>query len=140
MSMWQPAQSVSRTRARTSPVLDFSLDFVTGLPPSEGNTAVLTVVDRFSKMVRFIPLPKIPSANEMAEVLMFVEFLDFPGMSCLTRVRSVWLRGGELRQCIKLDNGCGCRPRTYLSRWSPVSWPLILLDYSRCQRLLTLCL
>lgn len=33
---------------------DISLNFVTGLPPSEGNAAVLTVVDRFSKMVRFI--------------------------------------------------------------------------------------
>lgn len=53
------------------PWSDISLDLLTGLPPSEGNTAVLTVVDRFSKMVRFIPLPKIPSAKETAEVLMF---------------------------------------------------------------------
>ncbi len=34
-----------------------SLDFVTGLPPSSGNT----VVDRFSKAAHFIPLPKLPS-------------------------------------------------------------------------------
>ena len=31
-----------------------------GFPCPEGNTTVLTVVDRFSKMVHFIPLPKLP--------------------------------------------------------------------------------
>jgi len=46
------------------PWSDISLDFVTGLPVSQGNTAVLTVVDRFSKMVHFIALPKLPSAKE----------------------------------------------------------------------------
>lgn len=30
-------------------------DFVTGLPPSSGNTLVLTEVDRFSKAAHFIP-------------------------------------------------------------------------------------
>ncbi|XP_065821877.1 uncharacterized protein lrfn4b [Labrus bergylta] len=52
------------------PWSDISLDFVTGLPPSEGKTTVLTVVDRFSKMVHFIPLPKLPSAKETAEALL----------------------------------------------------------------------
>ena len=46
-----------------------SLDFVTGLPPSEGNTTILTVVDRFSKSVHFIPLPKLPSAKETATAM-----------------------------------------------------------------------
>lgn len=39
-----------------------ALDFVTGLPPSEGNTVILTIVDRFSKAAHFIGLPKLPSA------------------------------------------------------------------------------
>lgn len=52
------------------PWSDISLDFVTGLPLSEGNTVVMTVVDRFSKMVRFVPLPKLPSAKETAEALL----------------------------------------------------------------------
>uniref|UniRef100_A0A3P9J974 Gypsy retrotransposon integrase-like protein 1 n=1 Tax=Oryzias latipes TaxID=8090 RepID=A0A3P9J974_ORYLA len=46
-----------------------AVDFTTGLPPSEGNTAVLTIVDRFSKSVHFVPLPKLPSALETANLL-----------------------------------------------------------------------
>ncbi|KAI2646964.1 Transposon Tf2-9 polyprotein [Labeo rohita] len=46
-----------------------AIDFVTDLPPSNGYTTILSVVDRFSKACRFIPLPKLPSALEMAEVL-----------------------------------------------------------------------
>ncbi|XP_026103014.1 uncharacterized protein LOC113074396 [Carassius auratus] len=46
-----------------------ALDFVSGLPPSKGNTVVLTVVDRFSKAVHFIPLPKLPSARETAQLV-----------------------------------------------------------------------
>ncbi len=46
-----------------------ALDFVTGLPLSAGNTVILTVVDRFSKAAHFIPLPKLPSARETAQVM-----------------------------------------------------------------------
>ncbi|XDV19457.1 hypothetical protein PO909_024927 [Leuciscus waleckii] len=46
-----------------------ALDFVTALPPSQGNTVVLTVVDRFSKAAHFVPLPKLPSAKETAVVV-----------------------------------------------------------------------
>ncbi|KAI2658160.1 Transposon Tf2-6 polyprotein [Labeo rohita] len=46
-----------------------ALDFVTDLPPSQGHTTILTVIDRFSKGCRFVPLPKLPSAMETAEVL-----------------------------------------------------------------------
>ncbi|XP_025767086.1 uncharacterized protein LOC100708394 isoform X1 [Oreochromis niloticus] len=41
-----------------------SLDFVTGLPPSSGNTVILTIVDRFSKAAHFVALPKLPTALE----------------------------------------------------------------------------
>ncbi len=43
-----------------------ALDFITALPPSQGKTVVLTVVDRFSKAAHFIPLPKLLSAKETA--------------------------------------------------------------------------
>ncbi len=47
-----------------------ALDFVTGLLLSAGNTVILSVVDRgFSKAAHFIPLPKLPSAREAAQVM-----------------------------------------------------------------------
>lgn len=52
------------------PRSDIFVDFVMELPPSEGNMVSLTVVDRFSKMARFIPQPKLPSAKETAELLL----------------------------------------------------------------------
>ena len=64
MGLLQPLPIPSR------PWSDISIDFVTGLPVSQGNTTALTVVDRFSKMVRFIAMPKLPSAKETAEILM----------------------------------------------------------------------
>ena len=68
MGLLQPLPIPSR------PWSDISMDFVMGLLVSKGNTTVLTVVDRFSKMVRFIALPKLPSAKEMAEVMMNTVF------------------------------------------------------------------
>uniref|UniRef100_A0A3B3HG52 Gypsy retrotransposon integrase-like protein 1 n=1 Tax=Oryzias latipes TaxID=8090 RepID=A0A3B3HG52_ORYLA len=46
-----------------------AVDFITGLPPSEGNTTVLTIVDRFSKSVHFVPVSKLPSALVTANLL-----------------------------------------------------------------------
>ncbi|KAG1928308.1 retrotransposable element [Pimephales promelas] len=46
-----------------------ALDFITGLPSSAGSTVILTVVDRFSKSAHFIPLPKLPSAKETAQIM-----------------------------------------------------------------------
>ena len=45
-----------------------TVDFVS-LPPSDSNTLTLTVVDWFSKSVHFIPLVKLPSALETANLL-----------------------------------------------------------------------
>lgn len=55
-----------------------SLDFVTGLPNSTGNTVILTVVDRLSKMVHSVALPKLPLAKETAEAL-FHKYSDSMG-------------------------------------------------------------
>ncbi|KAI3370499.1 hypothetical protein L3Q82_025267 [Scortum barcoo] len=58
MELLQPLQVPHR------PWSHISLDFVTGLPPSKGNTVVLTVVDRFSKMERiWVPASFIVDHN-----------------------------------------------------------------------------
>ncbi|KAL4007327.1 hypothetical protein ACER0C_001179 [Sarotherodon galilaeus] len=46
-----------------------AVDFVTGLPPSSGNTTILTIVDRFSKAAHFVALIKLPTALETAQLL-----------------------------------------------------------------------
>lgn len=48
------------------PLSHIAVDCVTGLPASEGNTVILTIVDRFSKAAHFVPLLKLPSAKETA--------------------------------------------------------------------------
>ncbi|KAK1786113.1 hypothetical protein P4O66_017849 [Electrophorus voltai] len=45
------------------------VDFVNDLPVSEGNTTILSVVDQFSKMVRFLPLVALPTALKTADLL-----------------------------------------------------------------------
>ncbi len=47
-----------------------AIDFVTDLPYSRNYTTILTVIDRFSKACRLIPLPKLPTAFETAEALL----------------------------------------------------------------------
>ncbi|XP_025753697.1 uncharacterized protein LOC112842083 [Oreochromis niloticus] len=57
----------SRTQPLPTPGLPgshISLDFITGLPPSAGNTTILTIVDRFSKAAHFVAFPKLPTALE----------------------------------------------------------------------------
>ena len=56
-----------------------ALDFVTGLPKSDGNTVILVVVDRFSKAAHFVALPKLPSAKETA-VLMIDHVFKLHGL------------------------------------------------------------
>ncbi|XDV26708.1 hypothetical protein PO909_030346 [Leuciscus waleckii] len=47
-----------------------AVDFVTDLPLSQGFTTILSVVDRFSKACRFIPLAGLPTALQTAEALL----------------------------------------------------------------------
>ncbi|XP_057696537.1 retinoic acid receptor RXR-gamma-B isoform X2 [Corythoichthys intestinalis] len=65
-----PAGELLPLTVPTRPWSHISLDFITGLPPSQGKTTILTVVDRFSKMVRFITFPKLPTAKETASALL----------------------------------------------------------------------
>ncbi len=45
------------------------VDFITDLPPSDNNTCILVIVDRFSKFCRLLPLPGLPTALQTAELL-----------------------------------------------------------------------
>jgi hypothetical protein len=47
-----------------------SLDFITDLPLSKGNTVILTIVDRLTKMSHFIPLPDLPTAEQTADAFL----------------------------------------------------------------------
>ncbi|KAI2661127.1 Transposon Tf2-6 polyprotein [Labeo rohita] len=47
-----------------------SLDFVTGLPDSQGKNTILTIVDRFSKAVHLVALAGLPSAKTTAELIL----------------------------------------------------------------------
>ena len=67
-SGWSPLHVPHR------PWSHIAVDFVTGPPPSDGNTVVLTIVDRFSKAVHFVPLSKLPSALETANLLVLQVF------------------------------------------------------------------
>lgn len=49
---------------------ELSLDFVTGLPPSHGYTAILVVVDRYSKGTHLGALPSKFSAHKVAALFM----------------------------------------------------------------------
>lgn len=40
-----------------------ALDFISGLPPSGGNSLILTVVDLFTKAVHLVPLSKQPKRS-----------------------------------------------------------------------------
>lgn len=51
------------------PWSQISVDFVTGLSPSEGNTTILTTVESFSEAVHFVPLIKLPSALKTSHLL-----------------------------------------------------------------------
>uniref|UniRef100_A0A803JG23 Gypsy retrotransposon integrase-like protein 1 n=1 Tax=Xenopus tropicalis TaxID=8364 RepID=A0A803JG23_XENTR len=57
-----------------------SMDFVVELPPSQGKTVIWVVVDRFSKMAHFIPLPHLPSAKTLADlfIMHIFKFHGFP--------------------------------------------------------------
>lgn len=68
----------------TEPHKHFSMDFVTDLPPSlsfHGKVvdSVLVIVDRFSKLVRYIPCTKTIAARELAE-LIYVEIISKTGV------------------------------------------------------------
>lgn len=76
MNMCWSALCASRTRTEMPPVMESSsLSLCLSSPGQAYHSSLVclflkVIVDRFSKMVRFIPLPKLPSAKETAEALL----------------------------------------------------------------------
>ena len=56
--------------APAGPWQDIAMDFLTDLPvTSSGNSGVLVVIDRFSKMARFLPTHEPAHAKNTAEII-----------------------------------------------------------------------
>ncbi|KAK3571610.1 hypothetical protein QTP86_015343 [Hemibagrus guttatus] len=54
-----------------------SVDFLTDLPDSEGFTAIMVVVDRFSKGCKLVPLKGLPTAMQKADAMFAHVFRNF---------------------------------------------------------------
>jgi len=52
------------------PWTSISIDFIVGLPKSEGYTKIWVIVDRFSKMAHFIPLKIQEHIKELALIFL----------------------------------------------------------------------
>ncbi|KAF8749931.1 hypothetical protein RHS01_09606 [Rhizoctonia solani] len=64
-SMKKTVKAITDSR---TPLEDIAYDMIVGLPISEGFDAILTVIDRFSKMVHFIPTQSTASAIDIANL------------------------------------------------------------------------
>ncbi|KAI2649034.1 Retrotransposon-derived protein PEG10 [Labeo rohita] len=69
----EEAMSNGFIRPSTSPnsreFIQAVVDFVTDLPPSNGYTTILVIIDRFSKACRLIPLKGLPTSMDTAQAL-----------------------------------------------------------------------
>lgn len=70
-----PSRSLPQWLLQSIPIPErpwthISMDFIVALPPSKGFSVIWVVVDRFSKMSHFIPLPTLHSAKSLAELLL----------------------------------------------------------------------
>jgi len=54
--------------APDQPWKSISMDFITDLPKSEENNAILMVIDRLTKMAHFIPCTKVINARQFSEL------------------------------------------------------------------------
>ncbi|KAL0204378.1 hypothetical protein M9458_002396, partial [Cirrhinus mrigala] len=72
-----PQDCYNLSPSPSAPWSHIAIDFITDLPSSNNYITILTVIDRFSKACRVIPLVKLPTAWETAEVMMNQVFRFF---------------------------------------------------------------
>jgi len=58
------------TEAPDRPSKSISIDFITDLPKSEGDDAILIVIDRLTKMAHFLPCTKEMKVRQFSELFM----------------------------------------------------------------------
>jgi transposase InsO family protein len=66
---FKPAGKLQPLPVPEAPWQDISLDFIEGLPKSDGCDSILVVVDRFTKFAHFIPLRHPFSSSQVAKAL-----------------------------------------------------------------------
>ncbi|KAK3510980.1 hypothetical protein QTP70_027788 [Hemibagrus guttatus] len=99
-----------------------SVDFLTDLPDSGGFTAVMVVVDRFSKGCKLIPLKGLPLAMQTAEALFLHVFRNFGLPEDIVLDRGSLFTTRSNGQAERLNQEIGRFLRSYCSkeqqRWS----------------------
>lgn len=82
----KPYGHLQTLEAPQGPFTDLTMDFITGLPPSnkrpgsKAYDAILVVIDRYTKFARYIPMRKTITAPELAEVMINKVFLKGVGV------------------------------------------------------------
>ncbi|KAK3539465.1 hypothetical protein QTP70_008497 [Hemibagrus guttatus] len=89
-----------------------SVDFLTDLPDSGGFTAIMVVVDRFSKGCKLVPLKGLPTAMQMADAMFAHVFRNFGLPEDIVSDRGPQFTSRAER----LNQEIGCFLRSYCSR------------------------
>ena len=117
-----------------------ALDFITGLPDSRGYTTILTIVNRFSKAIHFVPLTKLYHwTGEQNAWYANAHCTPAPeyqvGEGLWLSTKNILLRGETKKMSLR-TSGRSASPR----RWtqSPFSWgyhlPWESIQFSTCLR------
>ncbi|KAK3513379.1 hypothetical protein QTP70_014206, partial [Hemibagrus guttatus] len=93
-----------------------SVDFLTDLSDSGGFTAVMVVVDRFSKGCKLIPLKGLPTAMQFAEAMFNHKFRNFGLPKDIVSDQGPQFTSWSNGQAERLNQEIGRFLRTYCSR------------------------